>query len=178
MVKKASESSPPKSHSYLSADSLRLPFRDGSFDFIIASGLIEYISDMQNALVELNRVLRPNGRIIITVPTPRFFYTNFMKILSLLLKRPVGETPYPHYLISPRCLKKVCLYLGWSILEERRYHFIFFPLDHILPFFSLLLGKNLEPILEHNRIFSWFGKGYVLKCIKISSKNPTNKAMK
>jgi SAM-dependent methyltransferase len=49
-------------------DATRLPFTDGSFDRIIASEVLEHVPDDGAAFRELARVLRPGGRMAITVP--------------------------------------------------------------------------------------------------------------
>ncbi len=50
------------------ADALCLPFRDGSFDRIIAAEVLEHIPSDGIAMEELARVLAPGGRIALTVP--------------------------------------------------------------------------------------------------------------
>jgi SAM-dependent methyltransferase len=50
-------------------DALRLPFADGTFDRIIASEVLEHLQDDVTALDELFRVLKPGGRIAVTVPS-------------------------------------------------------------------------------------------------------------
>jgi len=50
-------------------DALRLPFRDGTFDRIICSEVLEHISDDRAAIAELCRVLKPGGTIAVTVPS-------------------------------------------------------------------------------------------------------------
>jgi SAM-dependent methyltransferase len=52
----------------VNGDATRLPFADGAFDRIIASEVVEHIPDDAAALTELARVLRPGGRIAVTVP--------------------------------------------------------------------------------------------------------------
>ena len=49
-------------------DALRLPFRDGTFDRIICSEVLEHIGDDAGAIAELTRVLKPGGTIAVTVP--------------------------------------------------------------------------------------------------------------
>ena len=49
-------------------DATQLPFNDGSFDRIIASEVLEHIHDDDCALQELFRVLKPGGKIAITIP--------------------------------------------------------------------------------------------------------------
>lgn len=50
-------------------DALNLPFRDGTFDRIICSEVMEHVSDDRRACSELTRVLKTGGTIAITVPT-------------------------------------------------------------------------------------------------------------
>jgi SAM-dependent methyltransferase len=49
-------------------DALALPFPDGEFDRIVAAEVLEHIPDDERAIAELARVLRPGGRIAVTVP--------------------------------------------------------------------------------------------------------------
>ncbi|WP_344590694.1 class I SAM-dependent methyltransferase [Actinomadura vinacea] len=50
-------------------DALELPFPDGHFDKIVASEVLEHIPDDMRAMRELLRVLRPGGRLAVTVPS-------------------------------------------------------------------------------------------------------------
>jgi SAM-dependent methyltransferase len=49
-------------------DACRLPFPDASFDRVIAAEVLEHLPDDRTALTELARVLRPGGRMAVTVP--------------------------------------------------------------------------------------------------------------
>jgi SAM-dependent methyltransferase len=53
----------------VNGEALGLPFPDGAFDRIVAAEVLEHIPDDDGALRELVRVLRPGGRIAVTVPT-------------------------------------------------------------------------------------------------------------
>jgi SAM-dependent methyltransferase len=50
-------------------DALQLPFADGEFDRIVAAEVLEHIPDDRRAIEELARVLRPGGRLAVTVPS-------------------------------------------------------------------------------------------------------------
>ncbi len=47
------------------ADAMSLPFPDGTFDVVVSTQVYEYVPDLEGALAELRRVLRPNGRGLI-----------------------------------------------------------------------------------------------------------------
>jgi SAM-dependent methyltransferase len=47
-----------------------LPFPDGTFDDVIASLVLHYLVDWGPALTELRRVLKPGGRLIVSVDHP------------------------------------------------------------------------------------------------------------
>ena len=50
------------------ADVVCLPFRDGVFDAVICSEVLEHIPDGRQAVAELVRVLRPGGKLVVSVP--------------------------------------------------------------------------------------------------------------
>ena len=50
------------------ADVRRLPFADASFDVVTAMDIIEHIDDDKAASCEIFRVLKPGGRLYVTVP--------------------------------------------------------------------------------------------------------------
>ena len=52
----------------LRATALELPFEDASFDRVIAAEVLEHIPEDGRAMAELARVLRPGGRMSVTVP--------------------------------------------------------------------------------------------------------------
>lgn len=49
-------------------DGKQLPFQDNTFDFIISTQVFEHVQYLDIVIKELYRVLKPNGKIIITVP--------------------------------------------------------------------------------------------------------------
>jgi SAM-dependent methyltransferase len=62
------EASPTQLARAVRADLTALPFEDGSFDTVIASEVLEHIPDDALAIGEIARVVRPGGRLAVTVP--------------------------------------------------------------------------------------------------------------
>lgn len=56
----------------INADATDLPFKDKTFDRIIATEILEHIPDDQKAISEMYRVLRPDGIAMITVPNKNY----------------------------------------------------------------------------------------------------------
>lgn len=50
----------------LCADICALPFADNSFDRVFSMTAIDFIADGGRAMAELNRVVRPGGRVVVT----------------------------------------------------------------------------------------------------------------
>ena len=51
--------------SFQMADLYGLPFSEESFDVVLSVQVFEYLEDVQKALLELHRVLKPGGRLIL-----------------------------------------------------------------------------------------------------------------
>ncbi len=68
---------------YLSGDCAHLPMADGSFDIIVSSECIEHTPDPYASLLEMKRVLKRGGRLVITTPN-KIWYP--VLILSQVLK--------------------------------------------------------------------------------------------
>ena len=64
----ADELPPTASITTVASDATAMPFPDGAFDIVIAAEVMEHIGADQNAMDEVNRVLRPGGLVAVTVP--------------------------------------------------------------------------------------------------------------
>lgn len=66
----------------LGADVTKLPFGRDMFRTVLANSVVTHIPDLDDALSEIHRVLKPGGMFIATVPTPAF-YDRFAPVLVL-----------------------------------------------------------------------------------------------
>ena len=77
----------------LVADLLDLPFESGTFDAVVAQGVLEHVIDPHRAVEEIHRVLRSDGLIFSTTPfvlgvhLPVADYTRFTRLALLHLFR-------------------------------------------------------------------------------------------
>lgn len=60
----------------LKADAEQLPFQNNSFDFVVVVDTFQYLLDFDKVLQEINRVLRPGGKLIVTVPNKKWILFN------------------------------------------------------------------------------------------------------
>lgn len=54
-----------------------LPYDDDAFDVVVCSLALHYLPDWGGALAELRRVLRPGGRLVVSVPHPAVYLVNY-----------------------------------------------------------------------------------------------------
>jgi cyclopropane fatty-acyl-phospholipid synthase-like methyltransferase len=63
--------------SYLD-DPVKLPFGDGSFDAVLSLGVLEHVAEPDASLEELDRVLRPGGRLYVYKLPNRFSWLEWV----------------------------------------------------------------------------------------------------
>jgi len=56
------------------ADATSIPFGDSVFDAVFIFDVLEHVDEESKALAEIRRVLRPGGKLLVTVPAFMFLY--------------------------------------------------------------------------------------------------------
>lgn len=56
---------------FCQGDAERLPFADATFDKVIATDVLECVLDDDRALAEIYRILKPDGRVVVSTPHRR-----------------------------------------------------------------------------------------------------------
>ncbi len=80
---------------------LSLPFPDGSFDFVCCWGVLMHIPEVERALAELVRVVRPGGRIGVVENNDRSLHVRMWEPTLRAFKRAIGR-PLPAARRGPR----------------------------------------------------------------------------
>jgi 2-polyprenyl-6-hydroxyphenyl methylase/3-demethylubiquinone-9 3-methyltransferase len=120
-LKVAKERDMTKSVDYVEGDVYKLPFKNHSFDVVIATDLLEHVSDPRQVVSEASRVLQPGGL---------FFFHTFSKnplawaFVIEGMKFFVRNTPDHLHVyslfISPKDLKRILKDCGLSDIPELR----------------------------------------------------------
>lgn len=53
----------------------KIPFPQASFDTIICMDVMEHVNDPKKAMEEIRRVMKPHGKLVISVPSARYPFT-------------------------------------------------------------------------------------------------------
>jgi SAM-dependent methyltransferase len=151
----------------------QLPYADGSFDAIVAMGVLEYVLDRGRALAEMNRVLRPGGVVVITVPSCVSSYhlaLGAWEGARRLAKRALGRPPArSERFVTRRCipwrLDRQLERAGLHKAAGRFCNFIFFPLHEMHAGLSLALNRRLSWLAD-KAPGAVLGTQYVVKAVK------------
>lgn len=89
----------PKRNPDIVADAHELPFKDGEFQIILCTEVLEHLRNPRVAIAEMYRVLKPKGLLILTT---RFVY-------------PLHDTPNDYWRFTVYGLRE--LFSNWDITE-------------------------------------------------------------
>jgi ubiquinone/menaquinone biosynthesis C-methylase UbiE len=131
----------------LNLDTDRLPFEDDSFDVAFSFEVFEHFANPQHAIEELKRVLKPQGLLVLSTPSPlvhhwpRLFYPELFE-----------EQSFREFLMINRL--EILKRLGWG--ENRYKHLI--PEKHLKVWNWIWLCNNMRNekpavLLEYGRYF-------------------------
>lgn len=124
------------------SDVSSLPFlKPGQLDGVLCSSVIEYLPDPTESIREMRRVLRPGGRLLISVPISSSFVRRTQKTARSIGKL-MGKDMYPYLEVSQFEIRKdganrLLEPLGFNCLVERRFD----------PFIPELLHGICDPSL-------------------------------
>ena len=104
---------------FLSGSAYLLPFSDDSFDLVVCSEVLEHLHDYKDAIKEINRVLKPGGQFLASVPA------EFPEKICWLLSEAYQNQPGGHLRIfkKNKLIKEVAEH-NFSFESSQRFHSI------------------------------------------------------
>ncbi|MDA9577464.1 class I SAM-dependent methyltransferase [Gammaproteobacteria bacterium] len=104
---------------FLSGSAYSLPFSDDSFDLVVCSEVLEHLHDYKDAIKEINRVLKPGGQFLASVPA------EFPEKICWLLSEAYQNQPGGHLRIFKKneLIKEVAEH-NFRFESSQRFHSI------------------------------------------------------
>lgn len=106
------------------ADAMNLPFPESSFEMVISTGLLCFLVEPEKALIEMHRVLKPGGRLVIGTLNKRSPWVLFRRIKGMFKETIYNQARF----ISPAELEGLIKKAGFEVRESRTCLF-FFPVN-------------------------------------------------
>ena len=142
---------------WLQADGSRLPFRDGTFDVVALSSVLQHVPDMSGVLSAVSRVVRPGGLVFAFDPNVRHPAMLLFRHPGSPLYRADGVTPDERPL-QPSVLRQAFHDSGLVAIGQRCQSGIAYRavapklLNRLLPAYNLA-----DWVWEHIGAGRWFG---------------------
>jgi ubiquinone/menaquinone biosynthesis C-methylase UbiE len=135
---------------FLVADAMALPFPDSSFDVVTARHMLYHVPDIQKALLEIRRVLKPNGWFFALTNADGYLADYWAVMLETLREMPEFEEFIADHL-SPKFFHKdleqhIKKVFGETKLHLKPQHLEFSDSAAPLAYWhSMRAGKDIEP---------------------------------
>lgn len=120
----------------------RLPYKDATYDVVVAFDVLEHIKKHEEALKEWTRVLKPGGAILFTVPAYQWLWSDH-------------DTSLHHY---RRYTKKLIRSIipGDGKIQRSSYYIVFsLPLIAGFRFLNKILGKKADSETSYVDVPNW-----------------------
>jgi 2-polyprenyl-3-methyl-5-hydroxy-6-metoxy-1,4-benzoquinol methylase len=109
------------------ADMTALPFREGSFDFVINPEVIEHVQDQASAVTNMARVLKPGGSLLLTTPNRPWLW-----VITLATRLKLRPYEGIENWISLARLRKLMAERN-LVIEKYQGFNLFWPFSHVIP---------------------------------------------
>lgn len=130
-----------------------LPFRDGSFEYILASHVIEHVGNPKRALFESYRVLRKDCVLILAVPNGRSFIEDFNRFFGK-----IGGAEYDHlWRFSMKDVENLLANSNFKVKEKSHVRFLRPLIISVLLHLSIIFSSspNKRTYIFRDSVFSY-----------------------
>ena len=100
-------------------DATNLDFPNSSFDKVYSFHTIEHIPDLEKALREMTRVLKPGGKLLLIYPMEPIRGLFALKSAILIYKNPLLARKIHIHKLNPKKLEKMAKELNLEVVENR-----------------------------------------------------------
>jgi len=105
-------------------DLKKMPFENDYFDTIFALSTLEHVRDLDSAIKEISRILKPNGLVIMSSPTETLFYRFCRFLLFRTLEKDVytaklGRSDADHHFQNVYVIEKKFLEHGFKQIKQK-----------------------------------------------------------
>ena len=140
----------------VAGDAMVLPFADGQFDIVVSSECIEHTPDPRRAVVEMLRVLRPGGRLVLTCPN-RFWHWSVRVANALNLRPYRGLENWPSWTVLEDWVQSG----GGTTVQHVGLHMFPFMLTFTHPLLRWLdgLGASCGPVFVNQALIAVSRRG-------------------
>jgi len=110
------------------ANATALPFDDGVFDVVMALGVLEYVDEVERALTEFRRVLRPGGTLVVSLLNRA---SPYRRLRDLRRRLGLDLDPIPPVLFRRRDAERRLRATGFKVAQVR-----YFDMEMLPPGFA------------------------------------------
>jgi len=156
-ISKLVELFPNERYTGVVGDALNMPFKDGVFDYVVASEVIEHVPDPKLFLEHLYRVVKPGGKLIISTP----YKEQIVYSVCVHCNKPTPHSAHLHSFNEKKLsdlfnennvIKRFKFVNHWWLLKTR-FHILFSFLPYFMwrkidKFFIFLVKRPSRIILE------------------------------
>jgi SAM-dependent methyltransferase len=148
-----------------------LKFDSSCFDAVLCIGVVSYIEDLDRAVSEISRVLKPGGCAFFQISnaiSPLELFIRMKRapspIVKLLRKPDVDDRLREKIILRPYRaphFRKICERHGFHTVDGCYYDYRFPVIDRLFKNVSLRLGMKLQR-LGRSRALGWLGSSYLV----------------
>ncbi|MFH1752159.1 MAG: class I SAM-dependent methyltransferase [archaeon] len=158
MIKEARKLYPKTKFTVCDAQDLK--FKDQSFDVVVSREMLEHLPDKLKGLKEMHRVLKDNGKLILSTPS----WFGLVAPLYFLKKRFKTMQPIDDW-FTPFSLKKLLREAGFKVESLTTINYVLY--HGKLPNFLVPIVKFLDKIISFIPVLNYFGRNLIVFARKV-----------
>ena len=139
-------------------DNLPLPFKKNQFDLILTLDVLEHLRNPETTIIDIKRILKPSGYLIITVPAYKYLFSYWDKMVghktrysqkgvTRLVRKTGFKVKFSSYFHLIIFIPAVIVRL-FKAKTARKYTSDFIPVPKVLNSFLILISRIESKIIK------------------------------